>query len=133
MASAWGLSWGSAWGNSWGAIESVATFIGPSLPSFYLQVDVAMVSRDFSGRFTGDTLTFALNGTPPAGVTLDAAGVLSGTPTETGAFGGLSVTATDADLNTADSNTFTITVGAAGFPSGGGGGRLSFGMGMRGI
>lgn len=92
---------------------SPSTFIGPAITPFYLVEDVAMASRNYAARFTGDTLTFTINGTLPTGVTLSSAGVLSGTPTTAGTSAGLSITAEDADTNTADSNEFSITVGAA--------------------
>lgn len=94
-------------------------FDGPIIPNLTLLVNVAMSNRDYSGTFSGGAgpLTFTLIGTPPAGVTLSSAGVLSGTPTETGVFAGLVVRASDG-TDTSDSNTFTLTVLAT-FPEGG--------------
>jgi hypothetical protein len=94
-------------------------FVGPDISTINLTEDAAMSPRDFSARFSSpNPITYALNGTPPAGVTLDANGVLSGTPTETGTFAGLSITADDGST-TEDSNAFSIQVFAAGAVSSG--------------
>lgn len=93
------------------AEDFVPVFIGPSVGTIVTLVDEAMVSIDFSARFTHatDTPTYGLTGTLPAGVSF-AGSTLSGTPTETGTFAGLVVTATDDDFDTATSDTFTIRV-----------------------
>ena len=74
-----------------------------------------------SGGYGGKTFSMA-SGTLPAGLTLSAAGVLSGTPTMAGVTTGLVVRATDASGTTASSTSFPIDVRAdlalAGPPSG---------------
>jgi hypothetical protein len=92
------------------------TFSGPNIDDITVTVNTSIGSTDYSGRFTdaGDTLTFAVVGTLPTGVSLSSAGVLSGTPTQTGTFAGLVIRATDTAAQTVDSDTFTITVNAAG-------------------
>jgi hypothetical protein len=98
-----------------GGTSDPVTFDGPSISTVNLVVDVTMSPRDYSVLFSdslSEPLTFTLTGTPPAGVTLSSAGVLSGTPTETGTFAGLVVTATNPTLDTADSNSFSIIVAA---------------------
>jgi len=74
------------------------------------------VNVDLSGNWSGTQTPFtyaltsgSLTGT---GLTLSSAGVLSGTATEATQTG-LVITGTDADTNTAVSNTFSITVNAA--------------------
>ena len=55
-------------------------------------------------------MTFTLDsGTLPAGLTLSAAGVLSGTPTQSGTFP-ITVTATDANGCTGNGATYTLTI-----------------------
>ncbi|MGU3404523.1 beta strand repeat-containing protein [Methylobacterium brachiatum] len=55
--------------------------------------------------------TYALNGTLPPGLSFSTAnGQITGTPTVAGQFGGLSVTATDANGYVADSGSFSINV-----------------------
>jgi len=63
----------------------------------------------------GDTpYTYSLVGTWPTGITVDSSsGAVSGTPTESGTFTGLSVRVTDGATNTADLDTFSLTVDAA--------------------
>ncbi len=66
-----------------------------------------------SANFTdadNDPLTYALLGQYPAGISVQANGVLSGIPEAVGVFGGLRISATDAAGATAVSNAFTITV-----------------------
>lgn len=87
-----------------------ATFVGPSIGNLSFVIDVAITPIDFSTRFTGTGLTFAVIGTLPTGLSLNSAGVLSGTPTVEQVASGLVIRATDAALGTADSNTFNITI-----------------------
>src|SRR5205807_1250827 len=55
--------------------------------------------------------TFSLNsGTLPSGLTLSAAGVLAGTPTQTGSFA-ITVKVTDGQGCTGVSPTYTLTIG----------------------
>jgi len=66
-----------------------------------------------SGLFSdpdGDTLEFEVLGTLPAGLSLSAAGVLSGRPLVTGRFSSLRLIATDPFGEFARSNAFTIQV-----------------------
>lgn len=91
--------------------SSVATFVGPNIVDFSLAVNSTMDPRDYSAFFVASTtLTFTMVGTLPTGLSLSAAGVLTGLPTVPGATSGLKIRATDVGLNTADSNAFTITV-----------------------
>lgn len=73
-------------------------------------------SLDTSTYFSGSETPFSYSvqaGTLPAGLSLNGStGVLSGTPTTAGVSSGIVVRATDAMLNTADSNTFSITIDA---------------------
>lgn len=58
--------------------------------------------------------TYSLVGTWPAGISINSgSGAVSGTPTESGTFAGLSVRVTDNNSDTADLNTFTLEVEAA--------------------
>jgi hypothetical protein len=73
------------------------------------------VNVAFSQTFTAGNaiapVTFTLNsGTLPAGLTLSSAGVLSGTPTQTGSFP-ITVKATDANGCTGVGATYTLTIG----------------------
>lgn len=70
----------------------------------------------FTATASGGTApyTYALVGTWPAGVTVDGfTGVVSGTPTNSGSFTGLSIRATDSLGVQAQLSTFSITVAAA--------------------
>ena len=70
----------------------------------------------FTATASGGTApyTYALVGTWPTGVTVDGfTGVVSGTPTNSGSFTGLSIRATDQLGVQAQLGTFTITVAAA--------------------
>jgi hypothetical protein len=88
---------------------AAATFIGPNIDNFAIAKN-SPFSRNFAGRFDGPGLTFTAVGVLPTGLSLSAAGVLSGTPTVAGAFPNIKIRATDANTLTADSNLFTITV-----------------------
>ena len=72
------------------------------------------VNTAFSKTFTaGNTIgavTFSTASTLPAGLTLSAGGVLSGTPTQTGAFP-IVVKATDANGCFGNGATYTLTIG----------------------
>lgn len=60
-----------------------------------------------------ESYTYALVGTWPAGITVSSTtGAVSGTPTESGAFTDLSVSVTDAWNQTAQLDTFTLTISA---------------------
>jgi len=78
------------------------------------------VNAAFSQSFTAGNaiapVTFTLNsGVLPAGITLSSAGVLSGTPTQTGSFP-ITVKATDANGCTGTGATYTLTVGCQVIP-----------------
>jgi putative Ig domain-containing protein len=61
----------------------------------------------------GDPLTYALTGTVPSGMTIDAStGRIIWTPTATGTFSGIKVSATDSFNATTTSPAFSITVSA---------------------
>jgi hypothetical protein len=93
-------------------IAAAPVFEGPNIGNLLAIVNVPSVPVDYSSRFSGSGLTFSIVGTLPAGLSLSSAGVLSGTPTETGTFADLVVQATDG-TDTADSNAFSITVQVA--------------------
>lgn len=90
--------------------EGSAAFVGPSIGNLSFVIDVAITPIDFSTRFSGTGLTFAAVGSLPTGLSLDAAGVLSGTPTVEEVASGIVIRATDSGAQTADSNSFNITV-----------------------
>lgn len=90
--------------------EGSATFVGPSIGNLSFVIDAAITPIDFSTRFSGTGLSFAAVGSLPTGLSLDAAGVLSGTPTVEQVASGIVIRATDASLATADSNSFNITI-----------------------
>lgn len=92
-------------------VDNEPIFIGPSIGTLVVLVDEAIASIDFSERFTHatDSLTLELTGTLPAGLSFTT-DTLSGTPTETGTFSGILVTATDENSDTADTGVFSIQV-----------------------
>jgi Putative Ig domain. len=68
------------------------------------------LSKTFTASNTIGAVTFSINsGTLPAGLTLSSAGVLSGTPTQTGPFS-ITVKATDANGCFGVSATYTLTI-----------------------
>lgn len=75
-------------------------------------------SLNLSTYFSGTETPFAYSvqaGTLPAGLSLNSStGVISGTPTTAGVSSGIVIRATDATPDTADSNSFSITINAAG-------------------
>ena len=94
------------------AANAAPSFVGPAIANLTLYQDVP-ASLSLAGRFTDqDAMTFSLIGTPPAGISLSSAGVLSGTPTTLETAAGLLVRASDGSL-TADSNTFSIAIEVA--------------------
>lgn len=102
--------------NLLGGGNAAPIFVGPSIATINLVLNVTMSPRDFAALFDDpddDVLTFTLGGSAPTGVTLSSAGILSGTPTVAGTFAGISVSATDPDLEIATSNTFSIVVAAS--------------------
>lgn len=96
-------------GGAWIALEDGPAFDGPLLENMMLLEDVAIFPRDFSGRFSGAAFTFTLVGGPVPGLSLSAAGVLTGTPTDLGTTAGLIVRANDG-VGDFDSNEFSIHV-----------------------
>jgi hypothetical protein len=72
---------------------------------------VAYTSTTFTQTGGATPITFTETGTLPAGLTLSAAGVLSGTPTNTGSFP-ITVTATDTH-GCIGSKTYTLTIACA--------------------
>lgn len=106
---------------------------GPSFPADLARMGGAIVGPEISGTpvltatqnsaYTGFTCTarggatprvFALVGTWPTGISVNSSsGVVSGTPTNSGSFTGLSVKVTDADSEVAQLPTFTLVVAAA--------------------
>jgi len=75
-------------------------------------------SLSLSTYFSGTETPFAYSvqaGTLPAGLSLNSStGVISGTPTTAGVSSGIVIRATDTTPNTADTNSFSITINAAG-------------------
>lgn len=86
-----------------------------------ITVSPATIPSGTTGTFYTQTFTqtggagtpvFSLSGTLPAGLTFDpASATLSGTPTQTGVFGGIVVTATDSN-GCAGSRTFSLQIDA---------------------
>lgn len=78
----------------------------------------AAFSLNLSTYFSGTETPFAYSvqaGTLPAGLSLNSStGVISGTPTTAGVSSGIVIRATDATPDTADTNSFSITINAAG-------------------
>ena len=76
----------------------------------------AAIALDLSTYFSGSETPFAYSvqsGTLPAGLSLNTStGVISGTPTTAGVSSGIVVRATDATPDTADTNSFSITINA---------------------
>lgn len=92
------------------AVDPV-TFTGPVSNQTALMNQA--FSLDLTSYFSGTETPFTysqLTGTLPAGLSLSSGGVISGTPTALGTSTDISVRATDTELNTADTNTFSITV-----------------------
>lgn len=76
------------------------------------------LSSFFAGSLTPFTYSLVAGSLAGTGLSLDAAtGVISGTPSTAGVISGLQVQATDTGSNTAQTNTFSITVQAAGIGS----------------
>ncbi|MFA5897834.1 MAG: LamG domain-containing protein [Hyphomicrobium sp.] len=74
----------------------------------------------FTATASGGTApyTYTLVGTWPTGISINSStGAVSGTPTESGSFTGLSVRVTDGAAATADLDAFSLTVAAATDPN----------------
>lgn len=80
-------------------------------------IEAAAFSLAMASYFSGTQMPFAYNiqsGTLPAGLTLSSSsGIISGTPTAASVTSGIVIRATDASANTASTNSFSITIGAA--------------------
>jgi hypothetical protein len=75
---------------------------------------VAYTGFTASGIGGDGSYTYSLRGTWPTGISIDSStGIVSGTPSQNGAFTGLSVRVTDGRAKTADLSTFTLTLAAA--------------------
>lgn len=78
----------------------------------------AAFALNLSTYFSGSETPFAYSvqaGTLPAGLSLNSStGVISGTPTTAGVSSGIVIRATDATPDTANTNSFSITINAAG-------------------
>lgn len=104
--------------NPWKMVAAAATPVAFSgtVPAQSAPVGSAF-SLALSSYFAGNQTPFAysvFSGTLPAGLTLNTStGTISGTPTTAGSAS-IVVRATDATPNTANSNSFTITVAASG-------------------
>jgi Flp pilus assembly pilin Flp len=99
-------------------VNAPPTYTGGAITVPALTQLSAMSNVDVSGfaDADGDSITFTPQGSWPPGVTLskvnDTTARISGTPTQVGSFSDLSIRANDG-MATADSSSFTITVGAA--------------------
>ena len=89
----------------------VSITTGTTLPTGYVGVNYSQTLAATGGSGTGYSWAVASGSTLPAGLTLSAAGVLSGKPSAAGTPS-FTVTVTDSAQNTA-SATFTITISAA--------------------
>ena len=67
-------------------------------------------SQTFTASNTVGTVSFTTASSLPAGLTLSTAGVLSGTPTQSGSFG-IVVTATDGNGCSGSGSTYTLVIG----------------------
>lgn len=111
-----------AWDSSdqtWGAVgtQTVGDIPPPpeppvfdgTIPNRSFVVSVAIASWNLSTYFTGAT-SYSSAGTLPTGLTLNSStGILSGTPTATGTYSGITITGINDD-GTDTSNAFTITI-----------------------
>ncbi len=95
-----------------GVAPEVPPTLIANVPDQFLTVGTAMTALDFDNYFTatnGDTITYTLTGTLPAGLSYSTSThAISGTPTAVTATRTFTIKATDNDGFTSDS--FTITV-----------------------
>jgi len=87
---------------------AVSITTATTLPTGYVGSNYSQALAATGGSGTGFSWTVASGSTLPAGLSLSAAGVLSGKPTATGTPG-FSITVTDSASNTATA-TFTLTI-----------------------
>ena len=90
---------------------AVSVTTGTTLPAGYVGSNYSQTIAATGGSGTGYTWALASGSNPPAGLSLSAAGVLSGKPATAGGPTSFTVTATDSVGNTANA-TFSITVNA---------------------
>jgi hypothetical protein len=96
-----------------GAGPTPISFSGP-VPTLTGKQGVAF-SEALTSYFTGSETPFTYSlqsGTLPAGLSLSSGGTISGTPTAAGTFSGIVVRGTDATPDTADTNSFSISLEA---------------------
>lgn len=88
-------SWINEYPPVWGvALNLPATQNYSLLPGTPI-IPIDLVAVGYVSSPQGDTMTFTLNGQLPTGVTLTSAGVVSGTPQNSGSYSGFTFTATD--------------------------------------
>jgi hypothetical protein len=92
------------------------TFTGTySIPAS--TVGTAIAGIDVSGGVAGGVPSYSFAATGlPAGITISAAGIISGTPTTAGAAGTATITVADSDTPTAATASITIAYGAISAP-----------------
>jgi hypothetical protein len=93
--------------------SSTLTFSCPSMQILPASLPLATVGRLYTQTFTTDpvaTVTYAMTGPPPPGLTFSASGTLTGTPTTAGVFP-FTLGATDS-VSCTTSKTYELTVTA---------------------
>ncbi|RLB93466.1 MAG: hypothetical protein DRH76_10140, partial [Deltaproteobacteria bacterium] len=103
--------------DKWGVVLSLQcgtfyippVFIGPDVSDLYLEELVAM-SEDYSALFDLAPTSYAMVGTMPDGIAIDASGVLSGLPTPVGRYDPVQIKAMTDAVPFALSNLYAIIV-----------------------